>query len=258
MSANSLAFLIAHEVDLLKQLDEIRAKKFAMFSGAPIAAGGSSAPLRPAAVKSKPGPKPAAPTTPTKQKVSGGAGSDVPPAAPKKITLTKKKTPVADADDSSMISATSAVSMNIQEHFRAYKSTKRAQFKAADPSMSDVRLRTAIRRAYTLEYPAEASALTALEKQQEEEKRANPPELNAWQQYVQKVREEGGIETKVDPKTGLESCQFAMSYKDAITEASRRRRAGDPEAPPVATKPLSKRAAALAAAAAEEETDEDE
>ncbi len=256
MSTNSLAFLIAHEVDLLKQLDEIRAKKFAMFSGVAVPAGGVAVPAPKA--KAKPGPKPATPalTTPTKQKVTGGAGAAVPPAAPKKITFTKKKTPVADADDSSMISATSAVSMNIQEHFRAYKSTKRAQFKAADPSMSDVRLRTAIRRAYTLEYPAEATALTALEKQQEEEKRANPPELNAWQQYVQKVREEGGIETKVDPKTGLESCQFAMSYKDAITEASRRRKAGDPEAPPVATKPLSKRAAALAAAAAEETDDE--
>ncbi len=250
MSTNSLHFLIAREVELIKELDYIRSQKIQMFSGTPIAAGGVAV----AAAKAK--AKPAL-TTPTKQKVSGGAGSDVPPAAPKKITLTKKKTPVADADDSSMISATSAVSMNIQEHFRAYKSTKRAQFKAADPSMSDVRLRTAIRRAYMLEHPAEATALTALEKQQEEEKRANPPELNAWQQYVQKVREEGGIETKVDPKTGEETAQFAMSYKDAITEASRRRKAGDPEAPPVATKPLSKRAAALAAAAAEE-TDEDE
>jgi hypothetical protein len=252
----SLTDLVRRELALLEELDEIRRQKEILM------AGGSLAKPVKAAAKATPS---TGLTTPVKAGRSGAltaaaaAAAPSPPPAPKKITIKRSVTAGgAAAAPSSSSSVASAASFNVEDHFRAYKAGKRAQMKLADPSLTDTRLRTAVRRAYTLEHPTEAAALTALEKEQEEAKRANPPELNPWLAYVQRVREEGGVEAdaagkplmKVDPKTGEESYKYVMTYSEAMGEASRRREAGDPAAPPKAVKPLSKRAAAALAAAA--------
>lgn len=253
LSTTTLLALITREVALLKELDEIREQKIAL-----ISATGSKTKVKATA----------APVTPVKVKTAAAAAAAaLPPAAPKKALLVLKKKAVSApviADTASESSITSAATMNTEEHWRAYKAGKRAQFKVADPSMSNTRLQTAVRRAYTLDYPAQAAALTSLEKEKDEERRANPPELNPWHAYVQKVREEAGVVAdgagnpviKKDPKTGEESYQYVMTYKDAIMEAARRREANDPDAPPKVEKPVSKRAALAAALSAADSDDE--
>ncbi len=253
----SLTDLVRRELSLLEELDEIRRQKEILMSGGsiPAAAGGGAKPKPASSASLRPTKAAAAAsafTTPVKAKAAAAA---TPPPAPKKPALKAKPAP------SSASSVSSAATFNVEEHFRAYKAGKRAQMKLADPSLTDTRLRTAVRRAYTLEHPAEAAALSALEKEQEEAKQANPRELNPWLAYVQHVREEGGVVAdasghpivKVDPKTGEESYQYVMTYSAAMSEASRRREAGDPAAPPKAAKPIGKRAAAALAAAEEEE-----
>jgi hypothetical protein len=244
MSSTTLLSLITREVALLKELDEIREQKIALIS----------------ASKAKAAPAAAAPAPVTPVKAKTTAAPVAPPAPMKAPLVIKKKAAaaaVATADTASESSVTSAATMNIDEHWRAYKAGKRTQFKAADASMSNTRLQTAVRRTYTLEHPAQAAALTALEKERDEEKRSNPPKLNSWLAYVQKVREEAGIMLtpagspliRRNPKTGNEDYQYIMTYKDAVIEASRRREASDPDAPPKVEKPLGKRALAAALAA---------
>lgn len=75
---------------------------------------------------------------------------------------------------------------------------------------------------------------------------------SAWNNYVQEVREEHGyLEDEegnyiADPKTGL--AKLALSYKDAMTIASVRRRSGDPSAPPAAAAAPKKAVAATVVA----------
>lgn len=205
---DALIALNRRELALQAELDEIRTQKAALLA---TLAKPSPALLTPTKVKAAAAAPPPAP----KKAPAAAAASDSESAGvARKITIRRKSTSSASTASSTASAPAPAAPSDdaVWKHWKAYKTAKKAQIHAAQPTWGSARVKTAIRNSYTLDHPAHAAALDQLEKAKEEAK--EPREPSDWLLYVAAVREEIG-----------------GSYIDALKEAKKRRDAGDEAAP---------------------------